>query len=124
MTWKQEIFRAVLLAFGIGEIIANITYLIKKNGVDLARKQHQELPNNTSDTMIKTKVICMLIVGIIFFIVLSISYISHSYSNTMMLISLILFSIYGIGEALYYKYWKTIGFAIVTLILLSIYIFF
>lgn len=40
ITWKQEIFRAFLLAFGTGQIIANVTYLIKKNGIDLARRQH------------------------------------------------------------------------------------
>lgn len=124
MTWKQEIFRAFLLAFGTGQIIANVIYLIRKNGLDLARRQHQELPSNASDMMMKIKVICMLIAGIMFFIVSSISYISHSYYNVIMLVSLILFSIYAIGEALYYKYWKTVRFAIVTLILLSIYILF
>lgn len=124
MTWKQEIFRALLLAFGTGQIIANVTYLIKKNGIDLARNQHQELPEGVSDKRMKIKVICMLIAGIMFFIVASISYILHSYFNTIIFGSLIIFSIYAVAEALCYKYWKTFGFAIVSLILLGTYMAF
>lgn len=124
MTWKQEIFRALLLAFGTGQIIANVTYLVKKNGIDLARKQHQELPEDVSDKKMKIKVICMLIAGVMFFIVASISYIRHSYFNTIIFGSLIIFSIYAVVEALYYKYWKTFGFAIVSLILLGAYMIF
>ena len=44
MTWGQEIFRALLLTFGVTEIITNMSYLTRKNGLDLARKQHGELP--------------------------------------------------------------------------------
>lgn len=124
MTWKQEIFRALLLAFGTGQIIANVTYLIKKNGIDLARKQHQELPEDVSDKKMKIKVICMLIVGVMFFIVASISYILHSYFNDVIFDSLIIFSIYAVVEALYYKYWKTFGLAIVSLFLLGAYMLF
>lgn len=123
MTWKQEIFRAFLLAFGTGQIIANVTYLIKKNGISLARKQHQELPDNVSDKEMRMKVICMLLVSSMFFMVSLISYMLHSYFNIVILILLILFSMYAIAEALYYRYWKTVGFAIVTITLLSVYIF-
>lgn len=124
MTWKQEIFRALLLAFGSGEIIANITYIIKRDGISSARKQHQELPDNVSDNNMKIKVICMLLAGVIFFIVSLSSYISHSYHNNIILGSLVLFSLYAACEALYYKYWKTSGFAIVSIILLVCYIVF
>lgn len=124
MSWKQEIFRALLLAFGAGQVIANLKYLIKKDGISLARNQHQELPSNVSDKKMRTKVICMLLVGVMFSTVSLSSYISRSYSNTIILGSLIIFSIYGIVEASYYKYWKTTGFAIVSLILLGSYIIF
>jgi len=124
MSWKQEIFRAFLLAFGAGQVIANLTYLIKKDGINSARLQHQELPINVSDKNMRIKVICMFLVGIMFSIVSLSSYISHSYSNQIMLGSLIIFSIYAMGEALYYKYWKTTGFAIVSWVLLGSYTIF
>lgn len=123
MSWKQEIFRALLLAFGTGEIIANLNYLIKKNGIDLAKRQHQELPANVSDKQMKIKVICMLSAGIMFFIESLISYITRSYSDVIIFGSLIAFAIYACIEALYYKYWKTAGFAIVSMILLGSYVF-
>ena len=123
MTWKQEIFRALLLAFGAGQIITNVQYLIKKNGITLARKQHQELPHNATDKEMMIKVACMLFVGIMFFVVALISYVTRRYFDLVMLSSLIIFSMYGIGEAVYYRYWKTVGFAAVTIVLLGIYIF-
>lgn len=123
MTWKQEIFRALFLAFGTGEIIANLNYLIKKNGIDLARRQHQELPANASDKQMRIKVICMLSAGIMFFIESLISYITRSYSGVIIIGSLIAVAIYACVEALYYKYWKTAGFAIVSMILLGSYVF-
>lgn len=121
MTWKEEIFRAFLLAFGSLQIITNLRYLTKNDGVELARRQHQELPSDTSRTKMKIKVICMFLVGIMFFTVSLISYIFHSFYDTAIFISLVIFSIYALLEALYYKYWKTTGFAIVTLVLLIIY---
>ncbi len=122
MTWKQEIFRALFLAFGAGEIITNIQYLVKKNGISLARKQHQELPHNSTDKEMIIKVICMLLVGVMFFVVALISYVTHRYFDLIMLSSLIIFSMYGIGEAVYYRYWKTVGFALSTIVLLGIYL--
>lgn len=118
MTWGQEILRALLLTFGVTEIITNLSYLIKGNGLDFARKQHGELPPNTSNKKIKLKVICMLFFGIIFFITSLTSYILHKYIPIMILIPSILFSIYGIIEALYYRYWKTFGFAFVTILIM------
>jgi len=123
MTWKQEIFRALLLAFGAGQIITNVQYLIKKNGISLARKQHQELPHNVTDKEMRIKATCMLLVGIMFFVIALISYVTGSYFDLIMLSSLIIFSMYGIGEAVYYRYWKTVGFAVTTIVLLCIYIF-
>lgn len=121
MTWKEEIFRAFLLAFGSLQIITNLSYLLKNEGIELARRQHQELPSDTSNTKMKIKVICMFLVGVMFFAVSLISYILHDFYEEAIFTSLIIFSIYALMEALYYKYWKTTGFAIVTLILLLIY---
>lgn len=121
MTWREEIFRAFLLAFGSLQIITNLSYLLKNEGIELARRQHQELPSDTSNTKMKIKVICMFLVGVMFFAVSLISYILHDFYEEAIFTSLIIFSIYALVEALYYKYWKTTGFAIVTLIVLLIY---
>lgn len=117
MTWGQTIFRALLLALGVSEIITNLTYLLKNNGLELARKQHGELPQNISNKKIKIKVICMLSFGFILFLSSLLCYILHTYLHDIILIALVLFSLYGIIEATYYKYWKTFGFALLTVIL-------
>lgn len=118
MTWGQEILRALLLTLGVTEIITNLLYLTKENGLELARKQHGELPGNLPNKKIKIKVICMLISGIALFASSFICYILHTYLHNLIMMTLILFSLYGIVEALYYRYWKTTGFALVTIILL------
>ncbi len=118
MTWGQEIMRAFLLAFGATEIITNIVYLTRKDGLRLARKQHRELPDNISGTNIRLKVICMLFIGIAFFSCSLLSYIFRMYLHNTILLSTIFFALYGITEAFYYRYWKTTGFAVVTILLL------
>lgn len=123
MTWGQEILRALLLTLGATEIITNLLYLTKENGQELARKQHGELPGNTSDQKIKIKALCMLFSGIALFGSSLLCYILHTYLHNLIMITLILFSLYGIIEAIYYRYWKTTGFAIVTIVLLICSIF-
>ncbi len=118
MTWGQEIFRAFLLALGTIEIITNASYLIKSDGLALARKQHGELPPNLSNKKIKRKVICMFSFGIAFFIVSLFTYVLRKYLPGIIFVTTLLFSLYGITEALYYRYWKTFGFAFVTILLL------
>lgn len=120
MSWGHEIVRALLLALGTIEIITNTHHLLKKNGLQSARKQHGELPPNTSDRQIRTKVICMLSFGVIFFVASLLSYILHTYLQSVIFVSLSLFIIYGITEALYYRFWKTFGFASVTIVLFCI----
>lgn len=92
---------------------------MKPKGLDLARNQHGELPPKLPCKNIKLKVICMLISGIIFFLTALSSYIIHKYIPIIFLIPSILFCLYGIVEALYYRYWKTFGFASVTIIILT-----
>lgn len=122
MTWKQEIFRALLLAFGTMEIILNLKFLLKEKGIKLARKWHQEIPHNLPDKNMKIKVICMLSAGVMFCVVSLISFIMHTYFDWMILGSLIIFSVYAIVEALYYRYLNTFGFALVTIALIVIYV--
>lgn len=123
MSWKFEIYRCFFLALGMFEIITNLTYLIKRGGMNLARKQHGELPKDISKNKIKLKVCCMLTYGMIFFIGGIIAFVNRSVNNTMHTVILILFSMYAMGEAVYYKYWKTISFAFVSLIFTMIFIF-
>ena len=118
MTWGQEIFRALLLTFGMTEIITNISYLARKNGLELARKQHGELPPKLPSEKIKLKVIFMLLFGILFFVAALSSFILHKYIAVVISVPAILFCFYGVTEALYYRYWKTFGFAFVTILLL------
>ncbi|SEW30728.1 hypothetical protein [[Clostridium] fimetarium] len=118
MTWGEEIFRALLLTFGMTEIITNISYLTKVNGLDLARKQHGELPPHVALAKIKLKVVFMLLFGIIFFVASLSTYILHKYIAIVIFVPAILFCFYGVIEALYYRYWKTFGFAFVTILLL------
>lgn len=117
MTWGQEILRALFLTIGSTEIITNLIYLTRKKGIELARKQHRELPDNISNKKIKIKVISMLLSGIALFSSSLLCYILHKYLHNIILITSILFSLYGIIEALYYRYWKTTGFAFVTILL-------
>ena len=65
----------------------------------------------------------MFIYGVLFFIVGIISFINKSVNSTMYTVILILFSIYAICEAMYYRYWKTISFAFLSLIITALFIF-
>lgn len=123
MSWKYEIYRCFFIALGMFEIITNFTYLIKKDGMNLARKQHGELPKGISKTKIKLKVCCMFIYGILFFIGGLVAFINKSVNSTMYEVILILFSIYAVCEAMHYKYWKTVSFACISLILTGVFIF-
>ncbi|MHB8063273.1 MAG: hypothetical protein ACYDG2_11670 [Ruminiclostridium sp.] len=118
MTSGQEILRAFLLALGSLETITNLNYLINKNGINLARKQHKEIPRNISDKKMKIKVICMLLMGIAFFGVSLSTYLSHNYFKNSIIITTVIFSVYGVSEALYYRYRNTFGFAALTIIIL------
>ncbi|MCX7711113.1 MAG: hypothetical protein N2484_14845 [Clostridia bacterium] len=122
MSWKQEIFRAFILVFGSLQTIANLTYLLRKNGLTLARKQHQELPADVSDKKMKLKVTLMLVFGIAFFFVGLVSYIFHDFLGNAMLMALILFAVYETIEAAFYRYWKTTGAALVSFVMLALFL--
>lgn len=124
MSWSNEIFRAFWLAFGIAETITNITYLVRKNGIANAYKQHRELPGDISENKMRVKVTVLLIFGIIFFTVSLLSYILRTFLYVPILICMILFTCYSIIEALYYRYWRTYCFSLLAVILLIVYLIF
>lgn len=124
MSWGEEILRALLLSLGAFEVITNSIFLLKNEGLTLARKQHQELPKDISDNKIRLKVVLMLLFGMAFFIVSFLSYILCKDMHLATTLIVLLFSIYGLIEATFYKYWKTWGFAATTIILLVLALFF
>lgn len=123
MSWINEIYRAFFVAFGAMEVITNLTFLVKSNGAQMARKQHQEIPRDISDNQLKVKVLFMLSFGVLFLCIGSYSYFARMFSLQTYLVSLGLLSIYAILEAFYYKYWKTLGFALISISLFSLLFF-
>lgn len=118
MSWKFEIFRALFVAFGMFEIITNTSFLCLKNGLKFAAKQHGEIPKSVTRRQLTIKVILMLSFGTLFFIIGVYSYISRNVNETYYLASLALLASYAAGEAIYYRYWKTCGFSILSIIVL------
>ncbi|WP_234117094.1 hypothetical protein [Clostridium hydrogenum] len=118
MSWKLEVYRAFFLAFGVFQVIANLNYLLLKDGIKLARKQHQEIPSTVTDKQMKIKVTLMFSFGIVFLSNGVVSFATHSLNQTYYVITLILFAVYASVEALYYKYWRTFGFSIISILLL------
>lgn len=121
MSWKIEIYRALFVAFGAFEIITNLKYLFTPTGIRDARKQHGELPDTSTEMNMRTKIICMLISGILFLVTGVLSYITHDSQHFLFEICLILFSGYAFVEALYYRYRNTFGFFFVSVLLVILY---
>lgn len=122
MEWKLEVYRAFFVAFGFMELFCNLRYLIKENGLQDARKQHKELPANISDQKVKIKTYFMFMWGVLFFLVGLLSYIFHQPLQSIFTICIFFFSFYACIEAIYYKYRNTVGFAIISIILLIVYV--
>ena len=116
MKWTFELYRAFFVALGSIEVLSNLFFLLKDDGIRLARKQHQDVPPDISIKQMRLKVLMMFSFGIVFLVIGLYSYISRSFPLPVYLMSLGIFSIYAISEAFYYKYWKTIGFAIISII--------
>lgn len=122
MGWKDQIFRCFFVAFGIAEIITNGNYLRLKDVMKLAIKQHGELPKGISDKKVKVKVCCMFISGIVFFIAGLSAFIMKEVKSSIFISVLSAFSLYALCEAFYYKYWKTAGFAMLSLLVTFLFI--
>ncbi len=123
MSWTHEIIRAFFVAFGALQSISNINYLLKKNGLELARKQHKELPNITTDKQIQVKMIGMFFFGILFLLTGLISYITRSYYELSFIILLGAYLLYTLMEAVYYRFWRTFGACIIAALLFLIALF-
>ncbi len=123
MSWKLEIYRVLFIVLGMTEVLMNLNYLIKKNGLIYAKKQHCELPSNATDKQLLIKVILMFSFGVAFLLTGLYSYYIKIFPENMAFIILLLFTIYAIVEAICYKYWKTTGFSIVATFLFVMYIF-
>ncbi len=117
MPWTHEILRAFFVTFGALQTISNITYLMKKNGLELARKQHKELPSNTTDKQIRVKTIGMFLFGILFLVTGLFSYFTRSYYELSFIIALGVYMIYALIEASYYRFWRTIGACVISVLL-------
>lgn len=108
----KVIFVLILLIFGDIEVITNLFHLTRgaKNKIaQSAKKQHGELPKNLSDGHYIIKAGIMLSFGLIFIVI---GFIPFSY--TMIRNTLVLFSVYGIIQAIVYRgYWATLSSAIV-----------
>ena len=120
MTWVFEIIRAFFVAFGAMQTISNFIYLLKSNGLELARKQHRELPDNTTNKQIKTKILCMFSFGILFLSTGLFSYLSYSYYEFGFIFILGAYTLYTLVEAIYYRFWRTFGAFIISAMLLLI----
>lgn len=120
MSWIFEIIRAFFVAFGAMQTISNFTYLSKKSGLELAKKQHKELPDNTTNKQIKVKTICMFSFGILFLSTGLFSYFTRSYYELSFIVVLGAYTIYALIEAVYYRFWRTFGALIISVILLLV----
>ncbi|MGL6200690.1 MAG: hypothetical protein ACRC3H_17310 [Lachnospiraceae bacterium] len=118
MTWTIEIIRAFFVAFGALQSIANLTYLVKADGIALAKKQHRELPDKVTCKQLRIKVICMFSFGVLFLVIGLISYFTRSYYKFSFIITIGAFTFYELFEAVYYKYWRTTGAFLLSTILL------
>lgn len=119
-TLKYEFYRTFLIAFGAMQIITNSHYLIRKNGIEAARKQHRELPATSTNRQFRVKIICMLSFGILFFTTGIILAIIRSPYPIAITIALSAYTLYALIEALYYRSLKTWGAFILPVVLLVI----
>ncbi len=118
---KYELYRTLLIAFGATQIITNSNYLIRKNGIEAAKKQHRELPATSTNRQFRVKIVCMLSFGILLFTTGIILTIIRSPYPISITIALSAYTLYALIEALYYRSWKTWGAFILPVVLLVIF---
>ncbi len=116
---KYEIYRAFFIAFGAVQVITNSIYLIRKDGVNLAKKQHRELPDTATNKHYSAKIFYMLSFGILLFTTGLISSFHHFVYPISFTVVLGVYTLYALIEALYYRFWKTTGAFILPLVLLA-----
>ncbi|HEX3019305.1 MAG TPA: hypothetical protein VHP36_03340 [Chitinispirillaceae bacterium] len=100
----MKIFIIVMIFLGVFEIISNLFHISKKTVTDIGKsgkKQHQELDLKLSDTHFFYKVIIMFIFGILLSIT-SLLALLNVWVISLFFI-LILFGLYGIFQAIFYR---------------------
>ena len=122
MAWKFEIYRAFFVAFGAIQTMSNLIYLLKKNGMEFAKKQHKELPDTATTKQLKAKAVCMLLFGMLFLATGLISSLTGSFSKSSFTIVLGLYAVYALAEAVYYKFWRTVGAFILSGVLFLVFV--
>ncbi len=95
--------RVLMLVFGLFEVINNIKYLKVEDGIKLGYNQHFEIPSSVSMSVMKKKIITMLVVGIIFLTCFSMTFIFVDYVREIVLATYIVYTVFAWGETLYYR---------------------
>ena len=117
-------FKCLVLLFGVFELSTNTIYLIMKNGVSKAYKQHKELPGSVPESRMKAKVITMEFIGTVFFLAGLHAVIFSASAKVLLSGILAFYAMYNWCESIYYRH--HIGFALaafVTLLAFSCYLF-
>lgn len=100
----MTVFIIVTILFSIFEIVSNFFHLSRRtlSGIaDSGRKQHQELDLKLSDSHFVYKAIIMLCFGILFFMTSLMAI--FNIGEIFLLIVLVIFSLYGFLQALFYR---------------------
>ena len=105
---EMFIFKIIIVIFGLIEIMTNGYYLFGKEKIMKAKLQHRELPEGITILQLKVKVMLMFLSGCLFLITGIASFFKEK--EYLLFLSLILFNLYALCEALYYRYWKYLAF--------------
>lgn len=98
-----QIFTVLFIVFGLVETLANLYYLANSKGVKLARKQHREMPATVSDRRMRVKMLTMLGIGALFLGAGAYACVAPIVAVPVMLGVLVIFTVYMLVEAVYYR---------------------
>lgn len=119
-----QIYRILFLIFGAVETLANIFYLAKPNGVELAYNQHKEIPATASAKRMKIKIITMLAIGLLFLASGIFAFISPVAAVLPMLVTLVAFTVLMVAETACYRQAAGFLFSILAVALLVVFCLF
>jgi hypothetical protein len=105
-----------MLLYGVFEIISNSIHLSRGSVVKIgqsAKRQHQELPLNLSDKHFFIKAIIMFIFGVIFIFAGILFLCGLDSSYTLIFICVLVHGIYGLLQAVIYRYYFNVWGALV-----------
>ncbi|MDH6364333.1 hypothetical protein M2139_001362 [Enterococcus sp. PF1-24] len=124
MTTIHEGFLIFFMIFGASQIIYGLIYLLKKNGLTLAKKHYQFLLPNATDKQIKNKIYTILLTGIAFFILAIQAYFSQQFPVVLATLVLVLFVLSAAVDAFRYKRWQAIVVFLIDAALLATFLIF